>query len=243
MAVSPQLQDVPGDAAVSLEGHTHATLVGPPGPKGDTGAVGPAGPVGPAGTGIQGPQGSKGDPGVAGPPGTQGVQGLPGVGIQGPKGDPGAAGATGPAGPAGSIPIVKTTADQAISVTTLTDIAGLSMPIAANADLIFEALLVWQSAAATTGIRLAINGPAGALEITALVEIQTSATAFALQLHTGYQGGAATASIDTANTRRVARLSGVVRNGATAGAVSVQAASEVAGSAVTVKRGSWARYV
>lgn len=239
MAVSPQLQDVPGDAAVSLEGHTHATVAGPPGPKGDPGDVGPAGPVGPAGVGTQGPKGDKGDPGgigPAGPAGPQGIQGLPGVGVQGPKGDPG------PAGPAGSIPIVKLAVDQAISVTTLTDITGLSLPIAANADLMFEALIIWQSAATTTGIRIAINGPAGAVEVTALAEIQTSAAAFALQLHTGYQGGAATTSIDTANARRVARLSGVVRNGPNAGTLSIQVASEVAGSVVTVKRGSWARY-
>lgn len=239
MAVSPQLQDVPGDAAVSLEGHTHATVVGPAGPKGDKGDPGPIGPIGPAGVGTQGP---KGDPGGIGPAGPQGIQGVPGVGVQGPKGDPGAVGATGPAGPAGSIPIVKLSADQAISVTTLTDIAGLSMPIAANADLMIEAFLIWQSAATTTGIRVALNGPTGALEVTALVEIQTALAALTPQLHTAYQAGAATASIDAANVRRVARLSGVVRNGATAGVVSVQAASEVAGSAVTVRRGSWARY-
>ena len=52
-------------------------------------------------------------------------------------------------------------------------------------------------------------------------------------------GTITTASVDTASTRRVALIKGSISNGATAGTVTARFASEVATSAVTIKKGSW----
>ncbi len=145
--------------------------------------------------------------------------------------------------PGGGSPFVRKTADQAFTVIALTDVADLSVPLGANADVGFEFLIVWQSAATTTGVQFALNGPLGLVELTALVEVQLTATTWQTAIHTTYNGGAVTASIDAANTRRVARIKGVVRNGATAGPLVLRCRTEVLNSAITVKRGSYATYL
>lgn len=204
-----------------------------------SGGAGPPGPEGPAGT--AGAKGDTGLTGTTGPAGAIGPEGPTGpTGATGLKGDTGFTGATGPQGPVGTglTAIVKKGADESFTATTLADVAGTALTMAANADYEFDYLVIFQTAATTTGIWLALNGPTGLIELSALVETQTAPTTWSSAVHLAYNGGATTASIDAANTRRIARIRGIVRNGTTAGNLVLRAASEVSGSAVTIKRGT-----
>ncbi|HVE27285.1 MAG TPA: hypothetical protein VNC22_17890, partial [Sporichthya sp.] len=186
------------------------------GPAGPTGSQGPTGPAG--------PQGPKGDPGTTGP--------------QGP------AGPTGPTGPQG-IPgwnRVKLTADVTNTTTSLADVTGLSFPIAASTDYEFEFLIAFQTAAITTGLALALNGPGTPTLLAARIEVPVSAST-EIDRHTNtYNTEALGTAVDAANTPRLARITGVLRNGVTAGTLTARFRSEVAGSAVVVKAGSIVRW-
>lgn len=141
------------------------------------------------------------------------------------------------------VSFMRKPSDQAASVTALADCTGLSFEVAANTDYAFSFVIVFQSAATSTGLALSINGPAAPIETAWMSEIQltggASTTASQEKALAAPDVSHVTSSIDAANTRRVARLEGVWRNGANAGTVTVRFASEVAGSAVTIKRGSW----
>lgn len=127
-------------------------------------------------------------------------------------------------------------AAQAHSLTTAADITDLIEPVLANTRYYFRAVVFFTTAAATTGIGLGINGPAGStLEATALVP--TGATTFLNGAIIALDGvvlgtGSATA------TPLGAVIDGTMLTGATAGNLAVRVRSEVAASAVTVRANS-----
>jgi hypothetical protein len=141
--------------------------------------------------------------------------------------------------PAASINTVRKTADQSTSSTNYGDVTGLSFAAAANTDYAFEFNIVFSTAATTTGLGLTMNGPAGANAVTYKSEIATTTAAEQTLFATAYSASNLTTSIDTANANRIGRITGVIRNGATAGTVTVQFRSEVNGSSVTIRDGSW----
>src|SRR4029453_14880078 len=53
----------------------------------------------------------------------------------------------------------RVTANVTTSATTFADITGLSFALSANTDYYFRFVLPHSSAASTTGIRFAVNGP------------------------------------------------------------------------------------
>lgn len=191
---------------------------------GGGGVVGPAGPQGPAG-----------------PAGPQGLQGLDGAqGLQGIPGTPGTTGAQGPAG-LGVAALVKKTADQANSTVTLANVTDLAFSVAANGVYGFMFVVVYKTAALTTGLRLEMNGPTlGTGLVHYVAEFSVAANLWHTRHSPTAYGGAGTSlAVDLANTNRLARVQGVLRNGTTAGSLSLQFASEVATSAVTILAGSW----
>lgn len=223
-----------GDADRKLYGVSPVGPIGPTGPAGPPGATGPQGLAGAPGTvGATGPQGV----GVAGATGPQGPSGV--AGATGPPGGVGPTGATGPAGTGGGggTTVVTKTADQAHTTTTLANVTELVVPAAANAVMGFRFAVMFRTAATTTGIRLAIAGPAGAT-VAYRAQIPSSATADTVQHVNTLSGGTATTAVAAANTDYVAVLEGVLTVGATAGNLQLQVASEVAASAVTVRKGS-----
>ena len=141
--------------------------------------------------------------------------------------------------------VFKKTADQSSTSTTLADVTDLSFSAAANTDYAFEFFVVFQSAATTTGIELAVNGPSGSA-FTYVARPQVTNTGngtdnFQEQTFVAADGTITTASIDTANTRRVALISGAVSVGANSGTVTLRFGSKVSSSSVTIKKGSWGR--
>lgn len=139
---------------------------------------------------------------------------------------------------------VKAT-DLANSTTSLADVTDLIAAVDASRTYAFEAFLVWQSAATTTGIKLSVNTPAAVTTLAFAREIMRSGAVSTDGLESemvlAADGGTVTADVDAANTNRMARLSGVLINGVNAGNLTVRFASEVGASAVTIKTGSWFR--
>lgn len=205
-------------------------------------------------TGAQGLTGATGAQGVAGPTGPAGAQGPIGLtGPAGPTGSTGPAGATGAAGPTGATgpqgvagdpgwTFAKITADVSNSTVTLADVTGLSFTAAANTDYDFEFLVPFTSSALTTGLALALNGPGTPTLLAVRIEVPIGAGTEVDRHTNAYNTEALGTAVDVVNVARLARILGVLRNGATAGSVIARFRSEVAGSAVTVKAGAVVRW-
>jgi len=135
---------------------------------------------------------------------------------------------------------VRKTADQTTGLTTLVDVTNLSFPVAANTDYTFDFYILFRQDANLSGITLTLNGPAAPTYVSWKSQIDLTTTTSSLSSLTAYGALHSTANVDTANVNRSARLWGVVRNGTTAGTVTVQ--FKTPGSAsdmVTIMQGSW----
>lgn len=133
------------------------------------------------------------------------------------------------------------TGDVSNSTLVLSDATGLSFTVDASATYIFEFTLYVVSVIATTGIAVALNGPASPtnLRFAELTAVSGSAI---------NSGGAAAYETAIVNTAAVAvasgtplYLSGELVNGVNAGTLQFRFRSEIDTSAVTIQRGSWGR--
>jgi hypothetical protein len=137
--------------------------------------------------------------------------------------------------------VVRLDADVSNSTTAFANATGLSFTAAANADYLIEAFLVYTSAATTTGINLALTGPASPAGVVGEWRAYTSATAALLRQFTAYDSGTATTGVIAAAAAQYAQFTAMLRTGAAGGAVTLRFASEVGTSAVTLKAGSLLR--
>lgn len=160
------------------------------------------------------------------------VPGAPGPqGIQGPQG---------PAGPANLI-TVKLEADISPAATAIAaaDITGLSFPVTANTHYTYRFLILFQTTATTTGIRLGVTHPAATL--TAYTANIPAAADGAAGMYSGWGTTSGDLVVGTGaqaiNTTYLATIEGVLLPSAN-GTLQARYATEVANSAVTVKRGS-----
>jgi hypothetical protein len=147
-----------------------------------------------------------------------------------------------PAGGGGeSENIVRLTVDRVTNNTAFADITGMSFAAASSKDYLVEAYLIFTTAATTTGINLAVNGPASPTALAGQTVGCTAAGTIAGRMFNAYNnsGGTLTAAIAGNN---FISMSFIIRNGANAGTIILRFATEVAGSAVTVKVGSILRY-
>jgi hypothetical protein len=131
---------------------------------------------------------------------------------------------------------IKLAADVANNTITPVAATGLSFAAAANTMYLVEIIGTFQSAAATTGIALALDIPSGS--VAGMTVHQSNATALtgAEQIADGTPTGATT-GVRAAATNIPIRANFVVSVGATAGQVQLLFRSEIAGSAVTLKAG------
>lgn len=128
---------------------------------------------------------------------------------------------------------VVTAAPFTSTSASLADVTGLNFSIEGNAVYIFEFMIPWTSAAATTGINLSINGPAAPVLIHFERRIQTVA-GIQEDWQTAYDAGAASPDYSASGNPFWAKIEGLIRN-ITAGTLTVRAATEVAGSQITVQ--------
>jgi hypothetical protein len=138
----------------------------------------------------------------------------------------------------------KGDSDNTNNTILLADTSGLGLTLAASTTYSFEYYILFQSAAANTGIQVAINGPASPL-VSYTVDIPIAADG------AGSQGGTfsgwgtalddvvAGTAVPTANTTYLARIHGVIQTGGAGGTLLPRFRSETALTNVTVKAGSW----
>ena len=132
---------------------------------------------------------------------------------------------------------VRLAADVTNNTTTLANVTGLAVALAANSTYQIDGQVMFQTAATATGIRLTQTVPTGAT-VVAQWNTPTTLTATTLANQRAADAGAATTAIDTANANTLATTSILVVTGATAGNLQIRFASEVAASNAVVKAGS-----
>ena len=208
------------------------------GAQGSTGAQGATGSQGATGAaGAQGAQGAKGDTGATGAQGIQGIQGIQGT--TGATGAQGSTGATGAAGPANLV-MAKVAADAAQSSNvTFTNL--FTQAVLASEVWSFTATIFFSAAAATTGIVTQLDTPASPTNMIFGMETDESVTTFRSLVATS--STTLTGTNSGGATIQCAIVRGTVENGNNAGNLVLKFRSEVNGSAVTVKRGSFCAWM
>lgn len=197
--------------------------------------MGPAGPQG-----IQGPQGEHGEQGAQGPQGPQGAQGIQGnTGAQGQQGIQGIQGAQGIQGVAGpnNLLSARVTANRTTTATGMANITDLAIPIGANETVSFEAQLV-AGCNNTGGSQFSVTVPAGASLKVTIAGNTNAASAWTGGVITTSDAASVTLLNISAQGREVT-MSGIVRNGATPGAIQGRFKSVTSGQTTTVEADSY----
>lgn len=138
--------------------------------------------------------------------------------------------------------VVGVATDQSQSTVNFADVTGLTFAVSASTTYRFACEISYTTAATTTALQLAINGPASPTAVRYGVDTATTATAphYASQNAYDTNTNPATGGGATALT---ARIAGSLENGSNAGTLAIRYRSEVAASAVTVLRGSFCTVV
>ena len=131
---------------------------------------------------------------------------------------------------------IKLAADVANSTITPAAATGLSFAAAANTMYLVELIGTFQSAAATTGIALALDIPSGAVSGMTVHPASATTLTGTEQIADAVTTGATT-GVRAAATNIPIRANFIVSVGATAGPVQLLFRSEIAASAVTLKAG------
>jgi hypothetical protein len=134
--------------------------------------------------------------------------------------------------------VVRLAANLANSLITYVTVTGLNLTLAAFTRYSFRFYIAFSTAAATTGLGLALTGPTSPVTFTARIYVPITATT-ALTTHAAaYDVGPLGTGVAVANTNYLAVIEGVIETGASGGTLAPRIRSEVATSAVTVKAGS-----
>lgn len=156
-------------------------------------------------------------------------------------GDAGTAGATGANGPS-SVSYTKLTSDMtATTVTTLANVTSLSFSVSSGVYYVFEFGVLYQSAAATTGLKVSVTIPAATV-FTANVYNHTAgadgaATLFFGRITSSDDPVIGSGSEATGTTYLVEIRGAIVPSAG--GTLQARFASEVNASTVTIKQGSY----
>lgn len=143
--------------------------------------------------------------------------------------------------PSSGITGKRKASSESFSSTSFADSTGLTFPVAASTRYGFVFYVYYFTNATTVGIRLAINGPAGA---TGRFGVIMSTAAAGDNVNTGISQGTAldTAILSTAAgpgaSPAVAIVSGSMDVAGTSGTLALRHASETA-TATTIEQGSW----
>jgi hypothetical protein len=142
-------------------------------------------------------------------------------------------------GPMDASSLYRLESDFTNSTTTQTDVTPFTVAVDANSFNMLEYELMITSAALTTGWTIGFTGPASPTYFFATCEYQTSATAWATATVQSFANFTAVLSayVITPSIIRM-RIRAQLANGANAGNINLRWASEIAASAVVIKRGS-----
>lgn len=125
---------------------------------------------------------------------------------------------------------------------TIADVTALSFPVLANKLFSFDFQIVYTAAATSTGSRWTINGPASPTYLDYRSEYTLTATTTTRNaLLTAYDLPATSNATSGATGNNWAQIYGLIQPSAD-GTVIARFASEVSGSAIVAKAGSYVRY-
>lgn len=127
------------------------------------------------------------------------------------------------------------------TLNTMQDVTNLSFAVVADETYYFEFVIPYTSAAATTGSRWSINGPASPTLLNYRSEYTLAATTTTLNSATAYDTPSAS-NATSLTAGNVATIWGVIKPSSN-GTVIARFASEVANSAITAKAGAFLRWV
>lgn len=140
--------------------------------------------------------------------------------------------------------ICKSSLDQTVGTGTLTNATSMVFDVRANTDYFFEFFLVHASAAATTGLKVAVTCPTSPTYIAYRTEISVLNTANGtdnVESETFQaSAGTHTAANQFGTGNSLAVVKGVLSNGANAGKLQLQFAGDAAAN-ITLKKGSYGR--
>ena len=123
---------------------------------------------------------------------------------------------------------------------TIADVTGLTFQVTAGGVYWFEAQIPYTSAATTTGSRWSVTGPAAPTMLNYTSRYPLTATTETFNYATAYDIPAAS-NATSLTAGNVALICGFIKPSVT-GVVTIRFASEVAGSAITAKAGSFLRW-
>lgn len=124
---------------------------------------------------------------------------------------------------------------------TIADVTGLSFSVIAGQTYWFEFVIPYTSAAATTGSRWSINGPANPTMLAYRSEYPLTATTTTVNAATAYDIPAAS-NASSLTAGNVATVWGIITPSSN-GTVTARFASEILSSAITAKAGATLRWV
>lgn len=134
------------------------------------------------------------------------------------------------------------TADQSNSSnTTLADVTDMTLAMEASGEYFAEFVLFVNAAATTTGLVVALNGPASPTAVKYSYESPTSGTAGFHAGATAYETALVATGVASTTLPQACRVWGHIRNGTNAGDLQLRMRSEVSGSNATILRGSFGR--
>lgn len=139
---------------------------------------------------------------------------------------------------AGSVQIARKTADQSSTSTTFADVTGLTFSMNASTSYSIRCELSYVTAATTTALQIALNGPASPTAMRYTVNTATTATAQHFASQSAYDTNTNPAT-GGGSTALPVVLAGTVENGTTAGTLALRIRTEVSGSSVTIQRGAF----
>jgi hypothetical protein len=132
--------------------------------------------------------------------------------------------------------------DDTNNTTTLANVTGMNLSLAANTTYTFEYVILFQGSSATAGIGLALNGPAGATVISYTVDIPTAAdgtSALYSGWGTAWDDVVISTGVQATGTTYAAHVFGVVKTAGTAGTMTPRFRRGSSASTATIKDGSW----
>lgn len=133
--------------------------------------------------------------------------------------------------------VVVTTADQTLIGTAYTDVTGLSFSVAAGKTYYFRFHVLADADATTTGIDLAVNGPASPTRIAYSRYLARAATTLAFAATTSYDHNSANTG-SGGTTPMIQVCEGILVNGSNAGTLVARVKREAVGTGPNVRAGS-----
>ncbi len=133
---------------------------------------------------------------------------------------------------------VYLSADVTRAATSYADVTGMNFSVAANKNYEMKCSIIYRSSITTTGIGIALNGPASPALVAGQFTSNSSATAFNGRSFNAYNGTGKTTGVQTANADIYGLFNASFRNGATAGTLTLRFASENTGT-VTIRTGTY----